>query len=80
MREFTEEELAECNGKNGKPAYIAFNTMVYDVTDSFLWRGGRHQVLHEAGKDLTREIEDAPHGPDLLERVTPIGILKRVTH
>ena len=75
MREFTPEELAEYNGKNGKPAYIACNTVVYDVTDSFLWRGGRHQALHSAGKDLTDEINDAPHGPDLLERVVPVGVL-----
>lgn len=56
------------------PAYIAFKGKVYDVSHSFLWRKGTHQVLHEAGKDLTRELEEAPHGPELLERVPIIGI------
>ena len=76
MRVFTIEELAYYNGKEGKPAYIACRGKVYDVTESFLWMGGRHQVLHEAGNDLTEALEKAPHGEDLLKRVRHIGFLK----
>jgi len=76
MKVFTKEDLLKYNGKNNMPAYIAFKGKVYDVSHSFLWRKGTHQVLHEAGKDLTRELEEAPHGPKLLERVPIIGILK----
>jgi len=36
MREFTEEELAQYNGKNGKPIYIAYKGKVFDVSTSFL--------------------------------------------
>jgi len=57
VKEFTEEELARYNGKNGAPAYIAYKGKVYDVSDSFLWRNGSHQVLHNAGADLTEAIE-----------------------
>ncbi|RKX84282.1 MAG: cytochrome B5, partial [Spirochaetes bacterium] len=35
----------------------------------------RHQVLHKAGKDLTEELKQAPHGKDLLKRVPVIGRL-----
>ena len=34
-------------------AYIAFEGKVYDVSRSFLWQRGRHQVRHQAGIDYT---------------------------
>jgi predicted heme/steroid binding protein len=76
MRILTREELARCDGRDGAPAYIAYHGRVYDVTDSFLWRRGRHQVLHRAGQDLTDALEQAPHGEDLLDRVPLIGTLE----
>jgi len=75
MRRFTREELARYNGKDGAPAYMAYRGRVYDVTHSFLWQGGRHQVLHAAGHDLTDSLAQAPHGEDLLDRTPLIGIL-----
>jgi predicted heme/steroid binding protein len=75
MQTFTREELAQYNGKNGKPIYIAHKGKVYDVTDSSLWNGGEHQGLHIAGVDLTKEIFDAPHEEDLLERFLLVGTL-----
>lgn len=74
-RKFTLEELKQYDGKNGKPAYIAYQGSVYEVTDSGLWSGGEHMGLHEAGKDLTEEIELAPHREEVLERVKLIGKL-----
>ena len=76
MKEFSRKGLSKYNGKDGIPAYIAYRGIVYDVTNSFLWKNGKHQVLHEAGKDLTAELDDAPHGPDLLKGVPTIGTLK----
>ena len=76
MKHFRKEELSKCDGKDGRPVYIAYKKHVYDVTDSFLWKGGKHQVLHEEGKDLTHELENAPHGSDLLKRVPVIGVLE----
>ncbi|MGD1994738.1 MAG: cytochrome b5 domain-containing protein [Anaerolineae bacterium] len=75
MRKFTQEDLAQYTGKDGNPAYIACEGKVYDVTHSFLWQRGRHQVRHAAGLDLTSELAAAPHGADLLERFPVIGIL-----
>jgi len=75
MRRFSKKELAQCNGKNGAPAYIAYRGKVYDVSGSFLWRNGNHQVMHRAGEDLTDSLEEAPHGADLLERFPVVGTL-----
>ena len=75
QRKFTKEELAKNNGRDNTSVYIAYDGKVYDVTGSFLWQKGKHQVMHFAGKDLTEELSDAPHGPDLLDRYPVIGIL-----
>ncbi len=58
---FTERELQQFDGTHGRPTYIACAGMVYDVSASALWRGGRHQDLHYAGNDLTRTLRKAPH-------------------
>lgn len=76
MKKFSKKELAKYNGENGTPVYIAYKGKVYDVSSSFLWRGGNHQVLHEAGEDLTDALDEAPHGEEMLEKFTVIGILK----
>jgi predicted heme/steroid binding protein len=78
MRTFTRKELARYNGKNGTPAFIAYNGKLYDVSNSFLWRNGKHQVLHNAGVDLTDSLEQAPHGADLLERFPVVGRYMRI--
>ena len=74
-RKFTSKELEESNGKNGKPAYIAYQGKVYDLSQSGLWSGGEHMGMHQAGKDVTEELELAPHGEENLERVKLIGVL-----
>jgi predicted heme/steroid binding protein len=75
MRRLTREELSQYNGKEGSPAYIAYQGKIYDVSHSFLWQKGRHQVLHAAGMDLSAELDAAPHGADMLERFPVIGVL-----
>ena len=75
MKKFTEQELAQHSGKNGTKPYIAYNGKVYDVSNSFFWKIGKHQVLHQAGEDLTEALREAPHGEDLLERVHIIGVI-----
>jgi predicted heme/steroid binding protein len=76
MKEFTKKELALYNGEDGKPAYVAYQGKVYDVSTSFLWKDGSHQVLHNAGMDLTLALEQAPHGVEALERFPIVGILR----
>lgn len=74
-RKFTLEELKQYDGRNGRPAYIAYKGKVYDVTESYLWIDGDHQGQHVAGRDLTEEMALAPHGEETLERVKQIGVL-----
>jgi len=74
-RKFTSKELEEYNGKNGKPAYIAYQGKVYDVSQSDLWRDGEHMGMHQAGKDLTEELELAPHREEVFEKAKLIGEL-----
>lgn len=76
MKEFDVAELADFNGENGKPIYIAHAGKVYDVSDSKLWRNGLHMKRHHAGGDLTADIQAAPHEVDVLERYPQVGVLK----
>ena len=74
MRKFTKAELLQYHVKNRSSAYVAYKGKVYDVSGSFLWQGGNHQALHQAGSDLTKAIRDAPHGPELLEHFPVVGV------
>lgn len=74
-QKFTKEELKKFDGKDGRPAYIAYNGRVYDVTDSFMWVNGEHEAQHWAGQDLTAEMSQAPHDDSNLERVKLVGVL-----
>jgi predicted heme/steroid binding protein len=73
-RRFTTQELARFDGRD-TPAYVACDGVVYDVSDSFLWRRGRHQAQHLAGTDLTAALAGAPHGDDLLAALPVVGRL-----
>jgi len=75
VQSYTRTELARCDGKEGRLAWIAYRGRVYDVSESFLWKGGRHMARHEAGRDLTDVLDQAPHGEDLLARVPVVGLL-----
>ena len=75
MRTFTREELRKHRGQNGAPVYFAYKGKVYDASASWHWRGGKHQVIHEAGQNLTEALANAPHGEDLLARLPVIGVL-----
>jgi predicted heme/steroid binding protein len=73
MKSFNKQELAKYNGKDGMPVFFAYDGRVYDVTASFLWRNGSHQVLHNAGEDLTDVMAEAPHGDEFIEKFPVVG-------
>jgi predicted heme/steroid binding protein/uncharacterized membrane protein len=77
MKEFTAEELAQFNGENGKPVYVAHAGKVYDVSASKMWKTGTHMKRHRSGQDLTTDIQGAPHPPDMLDRFPRVGTLKK---
>lgn len=72
----TLEQMSSFDGTNGKPAYIAVDGLIYDVTNSTFWKGGAHNGF-SAGKDLTAEIKDkSPHGLNVLNRVPVVGQIR----
>jgi len=75
LGDMTSEQLALCDGQEGRPACIAFQGKIYDVSDSPLWTGGQHMQRHAAGGDLTAVIGQAPHSAEVLERVPEVGTL-----
>jgi predicted heme/steroid binding protein len=75
LKKVTVQELEENNGKNGKPAYFAYKGKVYDVSESSFWLDGDHLGMHQAGKDLTEELEMAPHKEENFQRVKLVGDL-----
>jgi predicted heme/steroid binding protein len=75
----TKIELAKHDGRDGRPAYVAVNGTIYDVTASPLWQGGDHQGAHQAGHDLTEELKSAPHVRAVVERFPVVGQLAEAT-
>lgn len=71
---FTIEELAQYDGAEGRPAYVAVKGIVYDVSREATWGGGTHFGLY-AGKDLTNQFEGC-HGMEvILARLSRVGVL-----
>jgi len=74
--ELTLDELKAFDGKDGRPAYVAVDGIIYDVTNSIPWKNGEHSGF-SAGNDLTREIKEiSPHGVGKLQNVVEIGRIK----
>lgn len=69
-------ELAQNNGRDGRPAYVAVNGTIYDVTASPRWQDGLHPPDHQAGQDLTEELAAAPHVRAVVERFPVVGTLE----
>ena len=68
--------MSQYTGQNGKPAYIAVDGVIYDVTNVPQWKNGGHNGF-SAGKDLTKEIKTvSPHGTSKLNGVPAVGKLK----
>jgi len=76
MEQWDETSLAQFDGRDGKPIYIAFWGRVYDVTASKLWREGLHMKRHQAGRDLTDSFPSAPHGEDVFSRYPEVGLYR----
>jgi predicted heme/steroid binding protein len=64
----TMSELRRNTGDRGTRKFIAYNGIVYDVTDCPKWRGDLHESLHFPGQDLSSELSEAPHADDVFSR------------
>jgi predicted heme/steroid binding protein len=67
-------QLALRNGTDKPQIWIAYNGVIYDVTQSRLWKNGKHYE-HWAGQDLTAELKDAPHTEKVFEKMEVVGKL-----
>jgi len=73
--ELTLAELAKYNGKDGQPAYVAVDGVIYDVSAYPKWKNGEHNG-YSAGNDLTEIIKTkSPHGVAKLKGVPVVGKL-----
>jgi len=64
--EVTRGSLPRYDGRDGRPAYILYGNTVHDVSGSERWVGGVHFGKHAAGRDLSGDLEGAPHGAEVL--------------
>ena len=71
---YTRAQLALRNGQDKDDIWIAYKGVIYDVSQSRLWRNGKHYE-HWAGQDLTDELRDAPHTEWVFEKLTIVGRL-----
>ncbi len=72
----TLEELSHYNGRDGNPAYVAYKGVVYDLSQSDMWKNGEHQGEHVAGVDLSEALQHAPHGEDVFKGFKEVGKLE----
>lgn len=72
---YTRSQLALRNGQDRDEIWVCYKGLIYDVTESRLWRNGRHYE-HWSGQDLTDELPDAPHTEKVFEKFEAIGRLE----
>ncbi|PYF69986.1 cytochrome b5 domain-containing protein [Pedobacter nutrimenti] len=71
---YSRQQLALRNGQDKPEIWVAYRGLIYEVTESRLWRNGKHYE-HWAGQDLTDELSDAPHTEAVFERFCVVGKL-----
>lgn len=77
LQVITKEELAGNDGGEGRPAYVAVNGTVYDMTQVIQWAGGTHFGLY-AGKDLSSEFMACHKGMvEILQKYPVVGTLQQ---
>jgi predicted heme/steroid binding protein len=74
LPQFTVQQLALRNGQDRDEVWVAYKSLIYDVSKSRLWRDGKHYE-HWAGQDLTEELADAPHNENVFDKFKAIGRL-----
>ncbi len=75
LKEFSRSQLALRNGQDREEIWVAYQGVIYDVSESRLWRDGKHYE-HWAGQDLTDELPDAPHTEKVFKKFKAVGKVK----
>jgi len=70
----TISELAKFDGKEGRKAYVAVDSIIYDVTGVKAWKKGEHKG-NKAGNDITAKISKAPHAKKPITKLNKVGKL-----
>lgn len=73
-QDLTLEQLFKYDGKNGNPAYVAVNGVIYDVTNNAAWAAASHFGL-TAGRDLTAQFSSCHGGQQILSKLKIVGKL-----
>ncbi|MGY3054609.1 putative heme/steroid binding protein [Pedobacter sp. UYEF25] len=74
LQQYTLQQLALRNGQDKPQIWVAYQGLIYDVSQSRLWREGKHYE-HWAGQDLTEELAEAPHTQEVFEKFEVVGKL-----
>lgn len=72
MKKYNLSELSKFNGLKGKPAYVSFKGIIYDVSQVF--QNGEHAGV-KAGTDITAAFAKGPHQEDIFKGANVVGEL-----
>ena len=67
----TLEQLEQYDGRDGSPAYVAVNGIIYDMTPIPQWARGVHFGV-SAGRDVTARV-NLCHGGNILKLLKVVG-------
>lgn len=75
QQEFTLAQLAQYNGANGNPSYVAISGIVYDVSNFLSWSGGYHFGV-SAGTDATENFSTCHRASNIIGKLPKVGVVK----
>jgi predicted heme/steroid binding protein len=75
LKEYNRQQLSLRNGQDKEEIWCAYRGIIYDLSGSGMWKGGKHYE-HWAGQDLTDELPEAPHTDAVFQKFRIIGRLK----
>lgn len=67
----TLKQLEEYDGRNGSPAYVAVDGIIYDLSPILQWAQGVHFGV-SAGRDVTDRL-NLCHGTKMLAKLKVVG-------